>query len=207
MNDEGQLFDMEADSGQTSDVAASYSAEAAMLSGELARWESDAVIKSPVDNRPFPVGFHQFPITQLPARDGKPHGGIERSNRYPNDSFFRNWKNLDDSMTWDIEVATAGRYEVTIMFTCSPENLGATIAVEFMGHRIEGTATIPNDPPLRGMENDRVPRIESYVKDFKPMILGIINLPSGRGPLRLRALEIPGAAVLDVQAVHLTLVD
>ena len=32
-----------------------------------------------IDDRPFPVGFAEFPRTVLPARDGVPHGGVKRS--------------------------------------------------------------------------------------------------------------------------------
>ncbi len=42
-----------------------------------------------------------------------------------------------------------------------------------MGSRLQAKVSEANDPPLRGAENDRVPRQgESYVKDFKPLRLG-----------------------------------
>ena len=60
---------------------------------------------------------------------------------------------------------------------------------------------------IGGAENDRVPReLESYVKDFKPLRLGEIELKQGRGLLTLRALSIAGKQVMDVRAVVLTLV-
>ena len=67
--------------------------------------------------------------------------------------------------------------------------------------------TEANAPPLRGAENDRVPRNgESYVKDFKPLRLGVIELKPGRGQLTLRALKLAGRQVMDVRSVWLTLV-
>ncbi len=64
------------------------------------------------------------------------------------------------------------------------------------------------DPPLYGAEHDRVPRHgESYVKDFKPLNLGEMILQKGRGPLTLRAVEIPGRHVIDVRSVMLKLVE
>ena len=48
------------------------------------------------------------------------------------------------------------------------------------------------------MEQDRDERIESYVKDFRPLVLGDMELTAGRGTLSLQALEIPGAEVMDV---------
>ena len=56
-----------------------------------------------------------------------------------------------------------------------------------------------------GAKLDRVPRAESYWKDFRPMSLGKITLPKGRGKLALRALDIPGKQVADVRYVTLTI--
>ena len=60
-----------------------------------------------------------------------------------------------------------------------------------------------HDPPLTGMENDRDIRIESYVKDFKPMNIGTIHLDKGMGTLSLQALNIPGAEVMDFRLMML----
>ena len=67
---------------------------------------------SAVDPRPIPVGYREFPVTMLPARDGEPRGGVQRSSA-PNCSYFVNWTSPDDSMVWLLDVHTAGRYEVS----------------------------------------------------------------------------------------------
>jgi hypothetical protein len=72
---------------------------------------------------------------------------------------------------------------------------------------VEGKVSEANDPPLKGAEHDRVRRQgESYVKDFKPLKLGNIQLPKGRGLLTVRAVSIPGRQVMDLRAVFLRLV-
>ena len=50
-------------------------------------------------------------------------------------------------------------------------------------------------------------RGESYMKDFKPLSLGVLELPAGRGQLTLRALEVPGKQVMEVRYVTLTRLD
>ena len=50
---------------------------------------------------------------------------------------------------------------------------------------------------------DRVPRTESYVKDFRPLSLGSMKLPKGRGSLLLRALDLAGKQVADIRYVSL----
>ena len=159
------------------------------------------------DDRPFTVGYAEFPLTQLPARDGVPHGGVKRSAGAPNCSFFRNWTSPADSITWDVEVATPGKYGVEIYYTCPQADAGSRIELSFNDSRLQGIVSEAHDPPLLGAENDRVPRQgESYVKNFKPLKLGTIGLKKGRGLLTLRALEIPGKQVMDVRAVYLRLV-
>ena len=55
------------------------------------------------------------------------------------------------------------------------------------------------DSPLTGMKLDRIVRIESYVKEFKPINMGRIHLEKGIGKLKLKALEKPGKSVIDVR--------
>jgi arylsulfatase A-like enzyme len=208
LDDHEQLFDMEADPGQDHDISAQAPEVAARLSKARAEWKAELLPGLTRDNRPFTVGYAQFPMTPLPARDGVPHGGVRRSASAPNCSFFTNWKSPGDSITWDIEVVTAGKYEAVVYYTCPAADVGSTVELSFVGGRVEGKVMEANDPPLRGAENDRVPRQgESYVKDFKPMRLGTLELSKGRGLLTLRATSIPGKQVMDVRAVMLTLVE
>ena len=132
------------------------------------------------DDRPFPVGYPQFPVTHLPARDGIAHGGIERSARAPNCSYFTNWTKTSDYITWDIEVATSGTYEATVHYTCPAKDVGSTIELSFGDTKIESQVSEAFDPPLVGTEHDRAPRkSESLVKEFRPLLLGRMELTKG----------------------------
>ncbi|MGE3818314.1 MAG: arylsulfatase [Isosphaeraceae bacterium] len=202
----GRLFDMVEDPGQSRDVARAHPDVAAKLRDEVARWRAEVLSELGPDQRPFPVGHREFPVTFLPARDGVPHGGVKRSAPAPNCSFFTNWSKPDDAITWDVEVATTGRYEAVLYQTCAPGNEGSILELQFGDARLTGKVSEPHDPPLRGSENDRVPRVgESYVKDFKPLRLGVIALENGRGTLTIRALEVPGRGVIDLRGLVLTL--
>jgi hypothetical protein len=208
LDDSNRLFDLEIDPGQDHDLTASEKETSERLSAARAKWKAEMLPGLEHDQRPFTVGYRQFPITPLPARDGVPHGGVKRSASAPNCSFFKNWTSTNDSMTWNIAVATPGRYEAVVYYSCPAPDLGSAVELSFKGSRIEANVSEANDPPLRGAEHDRVPRqSESYVKDFKPLRLGIIELSKGQGSLTLRALSIPGQQVMDVRAVSLTLVE
>ncbi len=206
LDDTGRLYDLKADPAQTKDVSSDDPRTADRLKQAVAAWRKDVGVPANADDRPYPVGHAAFPVTHLPARDGVPHGGVRRSAPAPNCSFFTNWKSTDDRMTWDVEVATAGRYDVQLWYTCPKGSEGASVELSLGNAKLSAKVTDAHDPPLRGAEHDRVKREgESYVKDFRPLNLGIVELPRGGGPLTLRATTIPGAVVADVRGLTLTL--
>jgi len=219
----GKLYDMLADPGQTTSINDRDPEIASRLTNAVASWReemlavSDAanktqggkrnsILPNSVDQRPIPVGYREFPVTLLPARDGEPRGGVKRSSSAPNCSYFVNWTNKGDNMVWLIDVHTAGQYDVTIDYTCKIPDAGSTIALSFQDIQLTGKVEPGWDPPLY-TNQDTLPRpnSESRMKEFRTLNFGRIALPVGQGPLTLRALEIPAQSVMDVRRVTLTL--
>lgn len=225
LDNTGQLFDMTADPGQTTPVNDKAPALAAQLAGAVATWRTEMYgpaapggdkgqggrKKGPgnaIDPRPIPLGYREFPITMLPARDGEPRGTVKRSSNAPNCSYFVNWTSKDDRLVWLLDVETAGRYEVTIDYTCPVRDAGSTVELSFKEARLGGIVEPGWDPPLY-TNQDTLPRPdgESTMKEFRTLKLGEIELPAGEGALNLRATEIPGKSVMDLRRLTLTLLD
>ena len=211
----GALFDMLADPGQTQDVAAQRTDVVARLGRALSAWQTEVFgadggavreLDDMVDGRLIGVGYPEFPVTMLPARDGQPRRGVERSAKAPNCSFFVNWTTRDGYMVWNIDVQTEGEYEVVIDYTCPLADAGSLVELGFKERRLKGRVAPGWDPPLY-MNQDTIPRPagESRMKPFHPLALGTIRLKKGSGELALRALEIPGRSVMDVRRLTLTL--
>lgn len=204
LDNENQLYDMENDPGQQNDVSSAFPEITQKLIHAKNRWEKEVLVKiSQAEKRPFTVGHPDFVYNQLPARDAIAHGNIERSNRWPNCSFFRNWTSTDDSITWDIEVLADGNFEADIYYTCPAEDTGSVFELAFGDTKVTGEITEPHNPPLVGSTKDLVPRQESYVKDFKPLKIGTIFLQKGTGKLTLKASHIPGKQVMDFRLLML----
>lgn len=220
----GRLFDMAADPGQTTPVNARQPELAAKLAEAARKWREEmygaeaaagpagkgdgrrAPRPSAVDPRPIPVGYREFPVTMLPARDGEPRGGVKRSASAPNCSYFVHWTSLGDRMVWLLDVRTAGRYQATIDYTCPLPDAGSTVELDFKESRLAAKVAPGWDPPLYTSQ-DTLPRPtgESQMKEFRTLALGEMELEAGQGPLTLRALDIPGRSVMDVRRVTLTL--
>lgn len=200
LDNNGQLFDITKDRGQHKNVAKQHPDVVAKLKKVADKYRS--VMLPTQDDRPFTVGYS--PNTPLPARDGNGHGGIERSARAPNCSYFTNWKTADGTVTWDVEVGEPGEYEVIVYYTCPQENVGVEIQAELLGQKTSATIKRAHDPESYGPERDRYDRgSESPVKDFKPLSLGTLKLPKGRDTLTLSALKIPGEGAIEVRYVWL----
>lgn len=206
---EGRLYDMNDDEGQQVEVNDSRPEVAAALQRKANEFRQEMLSAHGklFDKRPFVIGYGGTSLTQVPARDGVGHGNIKRSNRFPNDSFFEDWTSVDDFISWECEVGASGLYRAEIFYSCPKEDVGSTVELVFGNSVLIGEITVPHDPPLTGMENDRFKRTESYVKDFKRMTLGEIQLEEGEGTLMLRAKKIPGDTVMDFRLLLLTRVD
>lgn len=193
----GKLFDMKNDPGQRVDVTDKFPEVVARLKSRAAAFKSKVLDKIGEDQRPFLIGHRGVPWTQVPARDAIPSGEIKRSNKFPNCSHFLNWKNEEDFITWQVEVGKAGTYEVEMWYSCTEQDLGSEIKLSLGKESLVSTIRVANDPPLIGMKDDRAPRSESYYKDFKPMKMGRIYLPKGKGELKLQALKIKGEYAME----------
>ena len=201
----GQLFDITADPGQRNDVSLRHPELTERLSRQAKRHAREMQICFEASaSRPFHVGYG--PSTTLPARDGVEHGTIRRSSKAPNNSFFTHWTQAGDSITWDIDVGTTGDYEAIVYYTCAAGDEGSTLRLSQQGGgSVQAPVVTPFDPPLYDKSKERVANSHYYVKDFKPMRLGVLRLEKGRGPLRLGSLDIMGKHVIDVHSVVLNL--
>lgn len=189
---EGQLYNTTIDREQKNDISGSNPAMLENLKKSLAYYNENILTELPQkDTRPFLLGHPKERFSKLPARDGKAHGGIERSNKYPNSSFFTNWTKTTDSITWNVEVVESGLFEVIVYYTCASEDAGSMINLKVGRNRLISKLTKSNDTPMLGADLDRVPRAESYEKGWIPFILGNIKMDKGATALVIKADQIP----------------
>lgn len=199
----GGLFNMLEDPGQRTNIAKKMPKMVAKLTQQRDAYAAEMTKELGTDTRPFVIAHPDAEFTQIPARDGIPHGGVERSNKFPNDSFFTNWTTTDDKITWTAEVAATGDYEVEIFYTCPEADIGSVVELSFNDDRLQAKLAEAHDSELLGGAEDRSPRGESYVQDWHRATLGTLHLTKGKGELTLTASKVPGSKVMDFRLLLL----
>ena len=95
-----------------------------------------------------------------------------------------------------------------MFYTCAEGDEGAVVKLGLDGGDwIQAKVTEVFDPPLWDKSLERMAESHYFMKDFKPLVLGTLNLAKGRGILRLGSVEMPGKRVIDVHSIELKLID
>ncbi|MFO0923057.1 MAG: hypothetical protein U0905_11290 [Pirellulales bacterium] len=99
-----------------------------------------------------------------------------------------------------------GLYQVELEYTVSISDAGSTIEIAWGDEKLQGKVAPGWDPPLY-TNQDTIPRpkAESKMKEFRTLSLGTIHLRKGRGPMTIRAIDIPGKSVMHLSSLTLTL--
>ena len=201
-----ELYDMKADPGQKSNISTEYSDVVKKLRDAYEVAVRD-VTKAGFDPLAIHIGYPEWPVVTLPGHEAflEPPSkkGISYKGRsgWAND-YVTNWTSTEAYPWWPVEVVRPGRFEVTLMYTCPQQNLGAKVRVEIGGKSLDGMVSKAHDPdPIPSP--DRVPRGEVYEKIWAPLTLGSVELAKGRTRLAVKAVEIMGQQAFDLKAVRL----
>lgn len=204
----GELFDLGVDPLQLRDLRArspdGVPDDATELDVLIASFIEEVNSAEAAAIAPIPVGHPSLAVTMLPARDATAAGGVQRSNQYPNCSFFRGWSNPDDAIAWEVDVIGGGDYRVAVYLACPDAAAGAELAFETANDRAVVPLRRADMPPLLGAPADRVPRIESDVRLYQPLDAGTVSLAPGPQRFRLRPNQAFDGADLEVWMVTLT---
>ncbi len=204
LDQEGHLYNLATDPGQKHPLDSQFPGVYQRMKKAKDAWKQEVLsqLKPPAFHR-FPLGFSGSSYTQLPARDAQASGAIQRSARWPNCSFYTQWSSTQDSIFWHVDVLEPGKYEAILYYTCRKPDLGCQMALQTQNQGLHSTISEPWDPPLKGKQLDRFPREESYVKDFRPISLGTLELLEGPQVLTLKALAITGDFAPDIRLLVL----
>ncbi|AIE85994.1 alpha-L-fucosidase [Fimbriimonas ginsengisoli] len=96
------------------------------------------------------------------------------------------WTNHTDYLTWNVQVPRAGAYSVEVDLACAPGSEGGIFEVSVGGQAVTGKV------PLTGSW-------DTFIK----VNAGTINLPAGKSELKLRPVDFPGLALMNLRSIKL----
>lgn len=199
-----QLYDMETDPAQKSDVAAVHPEIVQQLSEQYETWISETASDG-LQRHPLPVGYEEHNPVDLHAPQAyfRPPLQFASGPGYAND-WLTAWTSTQADIWFDIEVAMPGRYDVEIAFACRSVDAGSRVRLTIDGQALD--AIVPAAPgeeiPLPHRDDDGPSRFRN--RTWHPLKLGEVELARGPARLRLQAVTMPGTQVMDFKHVRLT---
>jgi arylsulfatase A len=199
------LYDMPADPSQQRDAAGDHPEVVARLRAAYDRWLAD-VTQVPIVRPPIPVGYAERPSVDLPAPEAYFTGDIGWYNRYGfAHDWLTGWTDTSDTIWWEVDVVSSGRYEVAIRYTCAADAVGTRLRIESADARVDGEIARAYDPEPR-QRPTRHPK-KRFVQTFAVKRLGEIRLEKGCQRITIRALDKPSDRVCDLRCVTLRKID
>lgn len=205
-----ELYDMQADPGQKVNLAKQ---RPKLLAEFQAAYEKKLaeVSAGGFDPLPIPVGYAERPLTRLRGHEAFFHPEVKQGISYYGErgwanDWIANWTDIDAYPFWPVQVNADGQYEISLMYCCPADSVGAKLQVEIGGQRLEGRITEAHDPPPPPLL-DRIAKKESFDREWAELKLGQVKLSAGETKLVIRAISKPGRVVGDFKAAHVTRVD
>lgn len=198
---EWELFDMQTDPGQATNIAADKPEVANQLKDAFQEWAESIQPELRKERLPIPVGHPEENPVELPTPQSRFDGGLRFSGKHPNNAWLVGWTNPAATVEWDLDVAQAGGYTVTLLYSCAAEDAGSKLRISAADAAID-TEVMP--APLTEVPSpDRVPRDEVYEMKWSKLPAGVLHLPKGKTTVKLQAVSKAGKEVMQLKSVLL----
>ncbi len=198
-----QLYDMQADPGETTDLADKLPEVVAELSRQYEAWFDD-ISSAGLERRPIPVGYTaENPVT-LPAPQAYFEGGLKFHNGpgYAHD-WLTGWTDSQSRVQFELDVVTAGEYDVSLRYSCPAAAAGSKVRVTLGGRSTEFAVPAAEPKDIRLPHRDEIGHQKYQNREWASLPLGRFPLSKGQNTLRLEPVSVAGGEVMDLKAVVL----
>ena len=194
------LYNMLEDPGQKQNIAEQQEDMASELK-ELYLDQFKEVTQLGTKPLAIPIGYAESPRVRLPAPAAKLKGNLNFlfPPGWANDWAY-GWQSVRDQMAWDIEVVSAGQYEISVQYACPPESVGSLLSLNGKEEELEWKIETAHQAEYLPSP-DWVERWEVYEKEWKLDTIGRMDLAKGQQRLTLKAQRLTSAKKLEVKAL------
>lgn len=208
-----ELYDMLADPQQKHDIAKAAPEVAAELQRQYEAWHCEVVADGKLDGPsgvlrlPIPVGHTGARKVTLPATEAFMKSPSE-SLAYANGAGFAHdwmvgWNDEHNRMMWELDVAKASRFDVSVVGTFPDSSVGATLTVQSGESSVDAKITRAWHPDVTIRPDRSDAHRNRKVQNFVPVHLGAIELEPGQQTLELRARHDDGSLGIAVHSIRL----
>ncbi|MBE2282720.1 MAG: arylsulfatase [Prosthecobacter sp.] len=200
-----QLYDMETDPGQEKNIAKGHPDLVKELSARYDAWFAD-ISSQGLQRFPLPVGHAE----QNPVELHAPQAIFDQPLHFASgpgfaNDWLTNWTDAKTKVWFDIDVITAGEYDVELAYACPAADAGSKLRVS-IGDQTRETAVLPAEAPAIPLPHRDEAGKERYRnRAWGTLKLGTLKLKQGPAKLTLEPLSMPGTQVMDLKHVQLTL--
>jgi arylsulfatase A-like enzyme len=198
-----QLYDMDRDPGERSDIAAEHPGIVRELADRYDAWFAD-VSQAGLERLPLPVGHveHDPVALHAPQAFFDPPLAFAAGPGFAND-WLTGWTDGGARVWFDLDVAAAGDYAVRLALACPPADAGARIRVQAGGAALVAVVPAAAAPELPLPHRDPLGRTKYRERDWPTVTLGTLALPEGPVRLTIESLAMPGGQVMELKHVEL----
>jgi arylsulfatase A len=198
-----QLYDMEADPGETKDIAAKHPDIVRRLSEQYDAWFED-ISREGLQRFPLPVGHPQHNPIELHAPQAYFDGPLQYAagSGAAND-WLMGWTDAKAKVWFEIDVATAGQYTVELTFACPAPDAGSQLRISVGSQSL--VTDIPAAPAIEIPLPHRDQKSRYRNREWTTLNIGTLELAKGPHKLTLEPVTLPGTQVMDFKQIKLTL--
>jgi arylsulfatase A-like enzyme len=200
-----ELYDMEADPSETRNIATENADIVSQLSAQYDAWFAD-ISQDPQRRLPLPVGYPQHNPVELHA----PQAYLDKPLKFASGPGFSNdwitgWTDTKGKLWFDLEVATAGSYEIELAFASLPADAGSRLRISAGSESLEMTIPPAPAPEIPLPNRDEAGMTTYRNREWGTLKAGALKLPSGPAKITLEPLTMPGAQVMEFKHLKLSL--
>ncbi|MEZ6129209.1 MAG: arylsulfatase [Planctomycetaceae bacterium] len=200
-----QLYDMDSDPGEKHNIAVQHPEIVKQLSSRYDAWFAE-ISSAGLQRLPLPIGHPEHNPVELHA----PQALISKPLYFANGPGFANdwltgWTDPQALVWFEIDAATAGKYDLELAYACLPADAGSRVRVGVKGDAVEVTIPAAEAVEIPLPHRDERSRTRYRNRDWATLKVGTLTLPKGSNKLSLEPISMPGSQVMELKHVKLKL--
>ena len=202
-----QLYDMAADPGQTKDLAKEMPELVERLSRQYEAWYDD-ISSNGLRRFPLPVGHAEENPVTLHAPQAFYDGSLkfQAGPGFAHD-WLTNWTDAQSTIRYELDVARAGLYDVTLLCARPRSDKPARLRVRVGEQVIEAEIATIEAKPLRLPHRDEDGHAKYQSCIWPRVAAGRLKLAVGTATLKIESADSTTSPLLDFKGIELTRVE